>query len=231
MHVPNAQPPLPTDWEVHPTHPVLPVVPYALAQYWDRGLRQHVERRHRRGQHAGRGDDEGGVGRVPRGLRDTAKRRPAVRGWVRALEEPVRRFLEEEALEAEWEKVGESSADDNDEDGDEGEDEVVFAGRRKTTSLPIREKRRSASEDDEEVVFAGRQAAGVKKARRQVGRKEVDRGVVFEELGDDSVGAFRYGICDLDDARLANILTSLQTVAYALHLDVLRPLVSLGNSR
>ncbi|EFQ36003.1 uncharacterized protein GLRG_11147 [Colletotrichum graminicola M1.001] len=40
--VPNAQPPLPSDWEVRPTYPVQ-VVPYQVAQFWDTGLRQRIE--------------------------------------------------------------------------------------------------------------------------------------------------------------------------------------------
>ncbi|KAK2038717.1 hypothetical protein LZ31DRAFT_478200 [Colletotrichum somersetense] len=40
--VPNAQPPLPGDWQVQPTHPVQ-VVPYQVAQFWDAGLRQRIE--------------------------------------------------------------------------------------------------------------------------------------------------------------------------------------------
>ncbi|KAG6029392.1 hypothetical protein E4U41_000353, partial [Claviceps citrina] len=41
--VPNVQPPLPSDWEVRPTHKVHHRVPYSLAQFWDRGLRQRAE--------------------------------------------------------------------------------------------------------------------------------------------------------------------------------------------
>jgi len=163
MHVPNVQPPLPVDWEVHPTHPVH-VVPYALAQYWDRGLRQRVEeeraaaaahRRKRAGLAAAAGP---GPGHVPRELRNTAKRTPAVKGWVRVLEEPVRRFLAEDAEERRRE--------------DEDEDDV----------------------SDEEIVFVGRRGAAReawKKARREVRGGELDRGVVFDELGDDENGAFK----------------------------------------
>ncbi|KAG5916686.1 hypothetical protein E4U42_007550, partial [Claviceps africana] len=40
--VPNVQPPLPSDWEVRPTHPARRV-PYSVAQFWDRGVRQRLE--------------------------------------------------------------------------------------------------------------------------------------------------------------------------------------------
>src|SRR6266699_915176 len=92
MHVPNVQPPLPTDWEVRPTHPVH-AVPYHVAQYWDRGLRQRAEGERRAAKV--RRPEGPAVGTVPRELRATAKKTPALKSWVRALEEPVRRFLED----------------------------------------------------------------------------------------------------------------------------------------
>ena len=45
MHVPNAQPPLPSDWEVHPTHKVHYNLPYHLAQFWDCGMREMINER------------------------------------------------------------------------------------------------------------------------------------------------------------------------------------------
>ncbi|CAK7268159.1 hypothetical protein SEPCBS57363_002952 [Sporothrix epigloea] len=45
MHVPNAQPPLPSDWEVHPTHTVHYDLPYHLAQLWDCGMREMINER------------------------------------------------------------------------------------------------------------------------------------------------------------------------------------------
>ncbi|CAK7566757.1 MAG: hypothetical protein SEPTF4163_004709 [Sporothrix epigloea] len=45
MHVPNAQPPLPSDWEVRPTHTVHYDLPYHLAQFWDCGMREMINER------------------------------------------------------------------------------------------------------------------------------------------------------------------------------------------
>ncbi|CAK7273884.1 hypothetical protein SEPCBS119000_005886 [Sporothrix epigloea] len=45
MHVPNAQPPLPSDWEVHPTHTVHYDLPYHVAQFWDCGMREMINER------------------------------------------------------------------------------------------------------------------------------------------------------------------------------------------
>ncbi|CAK7222645.1 hypothetical protein SCUCBS95973_004914 [Sporothrix curviconia] len=45
MHVPNAQPPLPSDWEARPTHKVHYNLPYHLAKFWDLGMREMVNER------------------------------------------------------------------------------------------------------------------------------------------------------------------------------------------
>jgi hypothetical protein len=175
--VPNAQPPLATDWDVRPTHPVKHV-PYHVAAYWDRGVREWTTERTaalcsaRKMQQRRSGTATGiGLGEVPRDLRESAKRRPAVRGWLRLIEEPVRRFLVEmRRVEA----GGEPRKHDKDEDFD---DEV--------------------DSEDEEILFVGRRAAREqsqwKMAHREVGDQSIGRGIVFDSLGDDEVAAFR---CD-----------------------------------
>lgn len=180
MHVPNAQPPQPADWEVHPTHTVHAHVPYQLAQFWDRGVRQRIEDKttrlaaQRKAQQLKAGSATGlRAGEVPRDLRETAKRAPAVKSWIRALEEPVRQFLQSRTSEH-----GDSV------DG-EADPEVV--------------DKTSSDEDDEEIVFAGRksgmkgqrQRAGWKKAHRDVGDQTVDQGMVFDSFGDDESAAFK----------------------------------------
>ncbi|KAK1960737.1 hypothetical protein LY78DRAFT_741333 [Colletotrichum sublineola] len=146
------------------------VVPYQVAQFWDTGLRQRIEDKttrlqaQRKRQQRKDGSATGlGVGEVPRDLRDTAKRTPAVRGWVRVLEEPVRAFLAErtEASDAE---------------GDSEDDEIVFVGRRQGTA----------------ATNGGGSSAGWKKARREVGSEQVDTGMVFDALGaDDESASFK----------------------------------------
>lgn len=59
-----------------------------------------------------------GVGEVPRDLRESTKRSPVIRGWVRVLEEPVRGFL-----------LREKGKVDDDGEMDSGDEEIVFAGR------------------------------------------------------------------------------------------------------
>lgn len=125
MGVPNAQPPQPHDWEPHPTHRSQHI-PYSLAQFWDLGLRQRVETKtsklasQRKKQQLQTGSATGlGVGEVSRDLRETSKRSPAVKGWVRALEEPVRQYLQRQVEEEDREGV------------DSEDEEIVFVGRKK----------------------------------------------------------------------------------------------------
>lgn len=178
-------------------------MPYQLAQYWDKGLReQHLRRtsdstRRRRGKSAqtssGTADPE--LGHVPRDLRNTAKRTPAVKSWLRALEEPVRAFVVERGLAVPLTATAPEADDD---------DNAVSSSSDETDP------------DDEEIVFVGRRglrtrdgkppqaACQFKKAQRQVagqaGEKEL--GMVLEMGEDDgrggsgsgnSGGAFKYG--------------------------------------
>ncbi|KAK1985458.1 R3H-associated N-terminal domain-containing protein [Colletotrichum cereale] len=214
--VPNAQPPLPSDWEVHPTYPVQ-VVPYQVAQFWDTGLRQRIEDKtsrlqaQRKKQQRKDGSATGlGVGEVPRDLRDTAKRTPAVRGWVRVLEEPVRAFLAERS-------------EASDAEGDSEDDEIVFVGRRQGTAL------------------TGGGGVGWKKARREVGSEPVDTGMVFDALGaDDESASFKYApatrVPQPATAAAAEAMMIMpspfadllpQAMADPLHLGLLRPPVPL----
>ncbi|RDA84139.1 hypothetical protein CP532_0096 [Ophiocordyceps camponoti-leonardi (nom. inval.)] len=183
--VPNAQPPLPCDWQVRPTHPVHHI-PYQLAQFWDCGMRQRVQDKAatlaaaRKKQQRTAGSATGlGVGEVPRDLRESAKRSPAVRFWVRALEEPVRSFL----------TSGCGDGDKEEEEEDEDEDEADDSAAERMDS------------DDEEIVFVGRSGAmrelrekresRCKMARREVDHRTVDSGVVFDSFGDGDVAAFK----------------------------------------
>ncbi|KAF7544226.1 hypothetical protein G7046_g9825 [Stylonectria norvegica] len=169
MHVPNVQPPLPSDWEVHPTHPTHRV-PYQLAQFWDRGVRQRVEDKTvqlqatRKKQQLKKGSATGlGVGEVPRDLRENAKRSPVVRAWVRALEEPVRQYLGQQAEEVD------SAAEEMDSE----DEEIVFVGRN-GAMRELREKRPQW-----------------KLARREVSQETVDSGIAFESFGNDETAAFK----------------------------------------
>ena len=74
--------------------------------------------------------DENVTGRVPRELFQRAKKTPAVRTWVRTLEEPVRKFLVECSIAVD--RTSAKSDDDLSGDGDTEDEEIVFVGRNGT---------------------------------------------------------------------------------------------------
>ncbi|OAQ68862.1 uv-damaged DNA-binding protein [Pochonia chlamydosporia 170] len=180
--VPNVQPPVAADWEVHPTHPVQRV-PYQLAQFWDRGVRQRVEEKTaklqavRKKQQLKTGSATGlGVGEVPRDLREMAKRTPAIRGWVHAIEEPVRQFLFEEqdrrSESAQRQYTGDEISNQSDLDSDD--EEIVFVGR-DSAMRELREKKE----------------ARCRRAKKAASRERIDSGVVFDSFGEGESAAFK----------------------------------------
>ncbi|KAI1498901.1 R3H-associated N-terminal domain-containing protein [Biscogniauxia marginata] len=151
MHVPNAQPPQPFDWFPHPTHPVHHI-PYQVAAVWDLRVRAEVEDKKaaaaRRKQMQTRTlGDEHVAGRVPRELFQRAKKTPAVKAWVRSLEEPVRRYLVDR-------DVAKERPSEDEEDSTEDE-EIVFVGRNGTMRDGWKKARREdkGSTQDEGMVF------------------------------------------------------------------------------
>jgi hypothetical protein len=124
LHVPNAQPPLPSDWEVHPTYPVH-TVPYYLAPLWDAGVRHRAEEiaeEKKRGI-AERAGVQEQKGRVPQELRQKLKKSKGAKSLLQELEEEVRAFVREfERREREREGKEEVEMDSEDE-------EIVFVGR------------------------------------------------------------------------------------------------------
>lgn len=170
--VPQVEPPLPSDWEPRPVYPIHHI-PYHVAQFWDRGLRQQVEEK---GVASRKKNNNGsGRGRVPRDLREKVKRTPGVKGWMRTLEEPVRQFLINRGQAKEPEpELDESESDFSD-------DEVVFVGRR---SSAMREGIATSAAASAQDLW--------KKAHREVHDRPVDRGMIYDSLEDDEGGAFKY---------------------------------------
>lgn len=92
-------------------------IPYHIAQYWDHGLREQVEAKTnvaRKRKSSGEGK-----GRVPRDLRETIKKTPGVKGWLRNLEVPVRQFL-----------IDQGEAQEPKDESDFSDEEIVFVGRK-----------------------------------------------------------------------------------------------------
>ncbi|KAL6872971.1 R3H-associated N-terminal domain-containing protein [Trichoderma novae-zelandiae] len=178
--VPNVQPPEPVDWEVHPTHPIHRV-PYQLAQFWDHGVRQRIQDKTaklqaaRKKQQLKSGSATGlGVGEVPRDLRESTKRSPVIRTWVKALEEPVRQYMADERRKRQAED--DDSADSAAEEMDSDDEEIVFVGR--NGRMKDLQQKRAA-------------AARCRTAHREVSQETVDSGLLFDSFGDDESAAYK----------------------------------------
>ncbi|KAI1750973.1 hypothetical protein F4782DRAFT_230058 [Xylaria castorea] len=199
LHVPNAIPPEPQDYAPRPTHPVHHI-PYAIAARWELRLRAEAEARNaalaRRKQALTRTlGDEGVAGRVPRELCQRAKKTPAVRTWVRSLEEPVRRYL----VEREVAREGDAGlrTDDSESSSSSGldseDEEIVFVGR--NGSMRDGKKKKEDSRRREAMAAAADLGGRWKKARREERRTGAtqDEGMLFDAFGDeeDDGGAFR----------------------------------------
>ena len=128
LNNPHVEPPLPKDWEVHPTHRVTHV-PYYLAPLWDAGLkRQSNERksaavaRKAATKTVASKPKEPGV--VPKELREKLKRSRGAKGLLMDLEGEVRKFV------AAWEEKERKAEEEGlPADPDSEDDEIVFVGR------------------------------------------------------------------------------------------------------
>jgi hypothetical protein len=147
LHVPNAQPPLPSDWEVHPTHPVH-TISYYLAPLWEQGLRRRAEEAAagKKREAERRSGVQGQRGRVPQELRQKLKKSKGAKSLLQELEEEVRTFVRE------WERRQRREDGKAEMELDSEDEEIVFVGRDGTMSD---EQRKSAEEvlEREKLVF------------------------------------------------------------------------------
>jgi len=128
LNNPYAEPPLPKDWEVHPTY-TSKNVPYYLAPLWDAGLkRQSNERKTaavaQKSATKTVANKPTTPGVVPKELREKLKRSRGAKGLLMDLEGEVRKFVEG------WEeKERKAEQDGLPADPDSEDDEIVFVGR------------------------------------------------------------------------------------------------------
>jgi hypothetical protein len=128
LNNPHAEPPLPRDWEVHPTWQAKHV-PYYLAPLWDAGLkRQSNERKSaavaQKSATKTVANKPTTPGVVPKELREKLKRSRGAKGLLMDLEGEVRKFV------ADWEeKERKAEHDGIPADPDSEDDEIVFVGR------------------------------------------------------------------------------------------------------
>ncbi|KAI0514847.1 R3H-associated N-terminal domain-containing protein [Xylaria bambusicola] len=196
LHVPNAVPPEPQDYLPRPTHPVNHV-PYQIAAAWELRVRAEVESRNaaharRKQAHTRTLGVEGVAGRVPRELCQRAKKTPAVRTWVRSLEEPVRKYLVEREMAKE--PVPDLKTDDSDSsfsDMDSEDEEIVFVGRNGSMrDGKMKDRGAHGRKAGPEASTAGGQWKRARREEKRSGATQ-DEGMLFDAFGDEDGGAFR----------------------------------------
>ncbi|KAI9678209.1 MAG: hypothetical protein M1817_006154 [Caeruleum heppii] len=139
LNNPHVAPPLPSDWEVHPTYPRHATVPYYLAPLWDGDMGRHESLSSRKASATNPGRRPGPTTpKVPRELRDTLKKAKAARGMLHDLETQVRQFVER------W---------------DAREKDLVDATRRRDGRGDDGRQTPGTDSEDEEIVFVGRNGA------------------------------------------------------------------------
>lgn len=195
LNNPYAQPPLPSDWEVHPTYPVHSV-PYFLAPLWDaeykaKAARQASAPKKPTDPRAHGSAEEQAASRIPRELREKLKKSRGAKGLLQDLEEEVRGFVEAwEAKKREMEQEGLIDEDS----------------------------------EDEEIVFVGRNGAMSDERRREREQEDLRRNkMVFESLVDDHGAAFGYVSCMTDFGPDRDANNCLQTLARAFDCHILWP--------
>jgi len=169
LNNPWAQPPLASDWEVHPTYPKH-TVPYYLAPLWDQDMaaRAGAEKQKRETARKQAQASDEGAGKIPRELREKLKKAKAARGLLKDLEEQVRVFVKS------WEDSSKKEAKAENPEIDSEDEEIVFVGRNgQMSDMPPSPKSKDRKKEDE---------------------IERDR-LVFDSLANDQGASFGYVIC------------------------------------
>lgn len=137
---PYASPPLPSDWEVRPTHP-RQAVPYFLAPLWDAEYARSTQERKRRtdAAKAPASQEEAEAQKVAQDLRAKLKKSRGAKGLLQDLEQEVRGFVKQ------WEDKERQLEESGLIDQDSEDDEIVFVGRDGTMND---DKRRAKEESD-----------------------------------------------------------------------------------
>jgi hypothetical protein len=147
---------------------------------------------------------------VPRDLRESAKRTPAVKDWVRTLEEPVRQFMRDQHALLTGSSASTIAVEDDSGEMDSDEEEIVFAGR----SDAVRELREKRDR--------------WRLAQREMVREVADSGVVFDSFGEDESASFKYvSFLGYLFCNVANDGCFLQAVVDALYFGLLRSCVTI----
>lgn len=187
LNNPHAQPPLPSDWEIRPTHNAHSV-PYFLAPLWDTEFARKAAARKaaaaERTQPASA--EEAAAQKVTRDLRAKLKRAQGAKGLLQDLELEVRGFVQQwEEKQRQLEKEGLI------EETDSEDDEIVFVGRNGAMS-------------DE------------RKQSKQDGALEKDK-LIFQSLVDDHGASFGYVLSDTTVPHWVTLFADFAPSRYLVH--------------
>ena len=165
LNNPWAQPPLPIDWEVHPTYSRKPV-PYYLAPLWDANLatRNAADKKKRDMSRKPTTEEESHV-IVAKELKQKLKKAKAAKGLLQDLEEEVRGFVKK------WEEKAKKLEQEGLHDLDSEDEEIVFVGRNgQMNDMPSSPKSKGSTQEEE-----------IKRDK-----------LVFDSLADDHGASFGY---------------------------------------
>ena len=145
---PYAEPPLPSDWEVRPTHPVQHV-PYFLAPLWDAEYARSQQERKKRAEaaKAPTNKDDVVAVKVSQELRAKLKRSRGAKGLLQDLEQEVRGFVEK------WEEKQRQLENDGLIEPNSEDEEIVFVGRNGTMSDVKRRAKQEEILEKDKLIF------------------------------------------------------------------------------
>jgi hypothetical protein len=136
LNNPHAEPPLPSDWQVRPTHNAHNV-PYFLAPLWDTAARTQPA-----------SPEEAAAQKVTRDLRAKLKRAQGAKGLLQDLELEVRGFVQQwEEKQRQLEKEGLI------EETDSEDEEIVFVGRNGAMSDEKKQSKQEGALEKDKLIF------------------------------------------------------------------------------
>ncbi|KAI1006020.1 hypothetical protein K3495_g2205 [Podosphaera aphanis] len=144
LNIPNAQPPLPSDWEVHPTYPVHHNLPYYLAPLWEGKYQRLADER-------AKVKPRSTPGQVPRDLKAALKKAKGARNLLQDIEGEIRAFIQTSIEETITSNIY-NQVDTDDED-------IVFVGLdQKNRDIVMSDEMRAEAQQNlrsENLVFEG----------------------------------------------------------------------------
>ncbi|KAM3420170.1 hypothetical protein BST61_g3464 [Cercospora zeina] len=150
LNNPHAEPPLPSDWLVQPTHTVQSV-PYFLAPLWDAQYAKKSADRQQRAvaAKAPASKEEAVAAQVTSELRARLKKSRGAKNLLQGLEEDIRGFVSqwgEKQKELEHEGLIEPDSSD---------DEIIFVGRNGAMSDDRRKEKDARHLQKDKLIFQG----------------------------------------------------------------------------